>query len=69
MWKIIDEISRENTDAQESSGKGQIMSEWIYEFIDFPSYQLKNLKDFCPKSLFEAQSKISTNNFEYAWQT
>ena len=40
--------------------KGQIKSEWIYEFIDFPNCKLKNFKDFCPKSLFEAQSKIST---------
>ena len=30
--------------------KGQIKSELIYEVIDFPNYQLKNLKDFCPKS-------------------
>ena len=32
----------------------QIKSEWIYEVIDFPNNQLKNFKDFCPKSLFEA---------------
>ena len=30
--------------------KGQIKSELIYEVIDFPNYQLKNLKDFCPES-------------------
>jgi hypothetical protein len=30
--------------------KGQIKSEWIYEVIDFPNYQLKHLKDFCPES-------------------
>ena len=46
------------------TAKGQIKSEWIYEVIDFPNYQLKNLKDFCPK-IIEAQSKISTINFEY----
>ena len=34
--------------------KGQIMSEWIDEVIDFPNYQLKNLKDFCPES-FEVE--------------
>ena len=44
--------------------KGQIKSEWIYEGIDFPNLQLKNLKDFCPKSLFEAYTKSSNNNFE-----
>ena len=34
--------------------KGQIKSERIYEVIDFPNYQLKNLKDFCPES-FEVE--------------
>ena len=28
--------------------KGQINSEWIYEIINFPKNDLKNLKDFCP---------------------
>ena len=28
--------------------KGQIMSECIYEIIDFPKYHRKNLIDFCP---------------------
>ena len=32
--------------------KGQIMSECIYEIIDFPKYHGKNLIDFCPESLF-----------------
>ena len=32
--------------------KGQIMSECIYEIIDFPKYQRKILIDFCPESLF-----------------
>ena len=32
--------------------KGQIMSECIYEIIDFPKYQQKNLIDFYPESLF-----------------
>ena len=34
------------------STKGQIMSECIYEIIDFPKYHRKNLIDFCPESLF-----------------
>ena len=29
-------------------GKGQIMSECIYEIINFPKYHGKNLIDFCP---------------------
>ena len=29
--------------------KGQIMSECIYEIIDFPKYYQKNLIDFCPR--------------------
>ena len=32
--------------------KGQMKSECIYEIIDFPKYQRKNLIDFCPESLF-----------------
>ena len=32
--------------------KGQIMSECIYEIIDFPKYHRKNLPDFCPENLF-----------------
>ena len=32
--------------------KGQIMSECIYEIIDFPKYHQKNLIDFCPERLF-----------------
>ena len=28
--------------------KGQIKSEWIYEIINFPRNDPKNLKDFCP---------------------
>ena len=34
--------------------KGQIKSEQIYEVIDFPNYQLKNLKDLCHES-FEVE--------------
>ena len=31
-----------------ASAKGQIKSEWIYEIINFPKNDPKNLKDFCP---------------------
>ena len=34
--------------------KGQIKPELIYEVMDFPNYQFKNVKDFHPKILFEA---------------
>ena len=34
--------------ASSTSFKGQIMSECIYEIIDFPKYHRKNLIDFCP---------------------
>ena len=34
--------------------KGQIKSERIYEVINFPNYQLKNVKDFCLES-FEVE--------------
>ena len=42
------------TDSDTTSlAKGQVKSEWIYEIVHFPNYQLKNLKDFCPEKLFE----------------
>ena len=28
--------------------KGQIKSEWIYEIINFPKYEPRQLKDYCP---------------------
>ena len=31
--------------------KGQIISEWIYEIINFPKNDPKNLKDCCPTAL------------------
>ena len=34
------------------SFKGQFNSEWIYEIINFPKNDPKNLKDFCPESFF-----------------
>ena len=37
-----------------SVGKGQIKSERIYEVIDFPNYQLKNLKYLCREN-FEVE--------------
>ena len=32
--------------------KSLIKSEWFYEIINFPKYQLKNLKDFCPEKFY-----------------
>ena len=32
--------------------RGQMKSECIYEIIDFPKYQRKNLINICPESLF-----------------
>jgi hypothetical protein len=40
--------SREET-RESSSIKGHMMSECIYEIIDFPKYQRKNLIDVCPR--------------------
>ena len=34
------------------TSKGQIKSEWIYEIINFPKNEPKNLKDFCPESFY-----------------
>ena len=38
-----------------SHAKGQLDSEWIYEFIVSPKMQTKNYKDFCPTK----QTKIA----------
>ena len=38
-------------------GKGQIKSEWIYEIIDFPKNDPKNLKDFCPMNYKNSQGR------------
>ena len=32
--------------------KGQINSEWIYEIINFPKNDPKNIKDLCPESFY-----------------
>ena len=37
--------------------KGQIMSEWIYEIINFPKNDQKNLKDFCPMYYKNSQGR------------
>ena len=58
-----------SSEQHRKDAKGQLKSEWIYEVINFSNYQLQNLKDFCPESLFEAKLKRSTRNFEYTWQT
>ena len=45
---------RDNAAQKSVEDKGQIKSEWIYEVIDFPNEQLKNLKDFFTES-FEVE--------------
>ena len=48
-----------NLDSKLLATKGQIMSECIYEIIDFPKYHLKNLIDFCPESLYMLCTHLS----------
>ena len=38
---------KKSSPRKKSAPKGQIMSECIYEIIDFPKYHRKNLIDFC----------------------
>ena len=40
------------------AGKGQLNSEWIYEFIVSPKMPTKNFPDFCPGSLWQKSGKI-----------
>ena len=42
--------------------KGQINSEWIYEAINFPKNDPKNLKDFCSMHYKNSQQR-NTSNF------
>ena len=51
--------------------KGQIKSEWIYEDIDFPNYQLKKVWRISTLTVYLKlnQKVVCTNNFEYTWQT
>ena len=41
--------------------KGQIKSEWIYEIINFPKNEPKNLKDFCPMYYKNSQGRNPSN--------
>ena len=41
--------------------KGQIKSEWIYEIINFPKKDPKNLKDFCPMYYKNSQGRNPSN--------
>ena len=41
--------------------KGQIISEWIYEIINFPKNDPKNLKDFCPMYCKNSQGRNPLN--------
>ena len=41
--------------------KGQIKSEWIYEIINFPKHDPKNLKDFCPMYCENSQGRYPSN--------
>ena len=38
--------------------KGQLNSEWIYEFIVSPKMPTKNYQDFCPRSLLEGRADL-----------
>ena len=46
--KGTNHILRKHLVVRSNQIKGQIMSECIYEIIDFPKYHQKNLIDFCP---------------------
>ena len=47
---ILYRMEKSNGIHKKNYPKGQIKSERIHEVIDFPNYQLKNLKDFWPES-------------------
>ena len=41
------------------SPKGQLNSDWIFEFVVSSQIPTKHYKDFCPGSLLEGRAKIS----------
>ena len=41
--------------------KGQIKSEWIYEIINFPKIDPKDLNDFCLMDCKNSQGRNSSN--------
>ena len=41
--------------------KAQIKSEWVYEIINFPKNELKNLKDFCLMYYKNSQGRNPSN--------
>ena len=46
------------------TNKGQIKSEWIYEIINFPKHDPKNLKDFCP--MYCRCGRVMADDIAYA---
>ena len=36
-------------DAQVGSATGQLISEWLFDVLNFPKKQRKNLTNFCPR--------------------
>ena len=47
--------------------KGQLKSEWIYEIINFPKYDPKNLKDFYPMYYRNSQGRNPSNFSGHFW--
>ena len=43
--------------AKNTFGKGQLISEWLYDVFNFPKKQCKNLMNFCPRIWKVVQSK------------
>ena len=41
-------VIKNDEEVKHDLDKGQLISEWINEFIVFPKIQTKNCQDFCP---------------------
>ena len=54
-----------NTPSKLHHSKGQMKSEWIYAVTNFPNYQLKYCKDFCPDSFEDEYFLIKDNLTRY----
>ena len=41
--------SESDSEETEPTTKGQLISEWLFDFLNFPKNQRKNLMNFCPR--------------------
>ena len=51
-------------DCTETSGKSQLISEWLFGVLTFPKKQPKIFKDFCPRKVQKTVQIIGDQNIQ-----